>query len=217
MPGKKKAKEPRPSKPLDPSVIQSTDQLLQSLGVPPGEWDVLLVGDGSGTSWNLSCGWACVLVDRTTGLRKDLHGGMNAGTSYLAELVPYVQALSWYMDGPGRAVLWDRVRAKPTNKIRVHIVSDCEILSSQGGGKAGRSKGRLYWSLLDALEAEGLKLHWHWMKRSQLGLNRLCDYMAGLCRKSIAAVADVGPPEGTSVYDFNADVETKVVDSAAGQ
>lgn len=195
----------QPHASLEPTVVASTEEVMRGLGVPPEAWDVLVVGDGSGTGWNAACGWAAVLVDRELRLRKDLHGGMNAGTSYLAELFPYVQALSWYVEGPGRARLLDRLAADPAARVRVHVVTDSEIVARQGSGKASRRKGRPYWAMLEALEEAGLETHWHWVARSRLGLNRLCDFMAGACRRSVDAVTAVGPPAGTTVYSFNPD------------
>lgn len=186
-------------------MIASTDELLLNLGVPPEAWDVLIVGDGSGTSWNAACGWTAVLVDRELRLRKDLHGGMNAGTSYLAELMPYVQTLAWYVEGPGRARLLDKLTKDINARVNVHIVTDSEIVAKQGEGKASRRKGRPYWAMIEALEQNGLCIRWHWQKRQALGLNRLCDYMAGLCRRSVEVITAVTPPEGTSIYSFNPD------------
>lgn len=199
----KKAKSILPSHGIDPSISVPATQILQQFGVEPNAWDVLIVGDGSGTGWNNACGWSCVLVDRMLGLRKGLYGGMNAGTSYLAELIPYVQALSWYMDGPGRARLYDKMTAAPGALVHVHIVTDSEIVSRQGSGTAGRRKGRPYWSLIEAIEGEGYEIHWHWKGRNGLELNRLCDHMAGTCRKSLEAILAVQPPEGTTVYSYN--------------
>lgn len=187
----------------EPSVTVPASEILQSFGVGPGEWDALVVGDGSGTGWNKSCGWACVLVDRVSYLRKTFHGGMNAGTSYLAELIPYVQALAWYADGPGKARLETKLGSHALAKVRVHVVTDCEIVARQGSGKASRRKGKPFWSMIEALEEEGFVTSWHWMARSKLGLNRLCDYLANLCRKSTDAVLTAKPPEGTTAYDYN--------------
>lgn len=191
-------------------MIASTDEVLRNLGVPPEAWDVLIVGDGSGTGWNASCGWTGILVDRELRLRKDLHGAMNAGTSYLAELMPYVQALGWYVEGPGRARLLDKLSKEAGARVNIHVITDSEIVAKQGAGRASRRKGRPYWAMIEALETFGLNIFWHWQKRQALGLNRLCDYMAGLCRRSVDAVTAVGPPEGTTIYSFNPDpVEEK--------
>jgi ribonuclease HI len=189
----------------DAGLTVSTTEILQGFGVEPHQWDVLIIGDGSGTTWNASCGWSAVLIDRVLKLRKDLHGGMNAGTSYLAEIIPYVQALTWYADGPGRARRHDLKAADPRACVQVHIVTDSEILTRQGELRANRRKGRPYWAMLEAIVQEGYALHWHWLARSTLGLNRLCDYLAGLCRKSMDAMVAATLPAGTSVYDFNPD------------
>lgn len=201
MARKRAQKVPRP----DGDLLSSTSQVMAGFGVAAADWDALIVGDGSGSGWNLACGWAAVLVDRRLSLRKDLHGAMNAGTSYLAELLPYVQAISWYAEGPGRALLLSLRRHDPRATVRVHVVTDSEIVARQGDGKASRRKGGCYWKMIEALEAAGFETRWHWMARNRLGLNRLCDYLAGLCRRSVDTVGAVTLPAGTSVYDYNPD------------
>ena len=202
IPMARKAPVPRHEK-LEPSITATTIKILEEFGVPPAAWDVLIVGDGSGTGWNNSCGWASILIDKRSQLRKSLLGGMNAGTSYLAELLPYVQALSWYIDGPGRALLADKRAADLTATVNVHIITDAEVVARQGSGKISRRKGRPYWAMMEALEDNGFTFSWHWLKRSKIELNQLCDYLASLSRQSIGQVTGVQLPY--SLYDYNRD------------
>lgn len=180
----------------------SPSEILAQLGVPHGSWDALIVGDGSGTGWSKPCGWASVLVDRE-GRRRRFRGAMDAGTSYLAEVIPYVQAIGWYADGPGKEKLKARLAASPLGRVSIHIVTDNEIVSKQGNGKARRKHGLSWWEMLDSFSEHGYDLHWHWLKRSRLPLNALCDFLAGMCRKSMDDLEAAPVPKGASIYDFN--------------
>ncbi len=188
---------------------------MRSLGVEDSAWDVLIVGDGSGTTWNNSCGWASVLIDKKLRLRKELHGAMNFGTSYLAELMPYVQALSWYVEGPGRNLLHEKLMISPAAAVKIHIITDSETVAKQGQGRANRRCGHYYWQMFEAIQESGFEIGWHHLGRTKLSLNCLCDYLAGTCRKSIDVVTAVTTPPGTTAYDFNPEAE--VVEPTAGQ
>lgn len=181
------------------------EDILGGFGIGPTDWDVLIAGDGSGTGWNAACGWASVLVDRKLKLRKTFVGGMNSGTCYLAELLPYVQALSWYADGPGKAHLADLRKVNSRGRLRVHVITDNAAVAQQGVGGCARRKGNFYWKMIEGVEEAGYCLNWHWVGRSKLALNRLCDHLAGLCRKGVGSVAPVGLPDGTTAYDYNPD------------
>ncbi len=189
----------------EPNYSGPSAAVMQMMGVEPHEWDVLLVGDGSGTTWNNPCGWASVLIDRNLGLRKTMIGAMNAGTSYLAELIPYVQALSWYIEGPGKARLLDLRMVNPTAKLKVHVITDNQTLATQGQGRMSRRKGFCYWRLIEAFEEEGYAVYWHWLGRSTIALNCLCDYLAGECRRGLTAIGPVEVPKPTTAYDYNSD------------
>jgi len=199
----------RRRKPLDPLAAATLDDVLADLGVT--DWDVVLVGDGSGTGWSKACGWAAVLHDRATSLRQVFLGGLNHGTNYLAELLPYIHALLWYTRGPGKSRLHERIMRQPGSCLMVHIITDSEILASQGNGKAGRKENEELWLALDRMASKGYKLVWHWVARDRLGLNQLTDHMSRESRLTIDLVIEeaikrisvVKPPEGTSIYDYN--------------
>lgn len=200
----------------EPSLTASAAALLQSFGVRPDAWDALVVGDGSGQTWNSAIGWCAVLVDQRLGVRKTLQGGMNFGTSYLAEILPYVHALSWYAEGPGRALLHDRKTLGGSRPyVDVHLLTDNEAVARVGAGTyAAEGRGFYYWSLLDAFVRRGYRLHWHWMKRSSTGLNKLCDHLAGKSRLAMNHVAAVEPDDGLTAYHFNPDTPKETTDHA---
>jgi hypothetical protein len=79
------------------SVTDATrlDELATDLQLP--NFDLLLMGDGSGTVYREPAGWACLAYDRRRGDVRLHLGGMSCGTNNAAELLPFLQAL-WYHD-----------------------------------------------------------------------------------------------------------------------
>ena len=48
-----------------PDSITTLNELIESIHVPMDQWDIILVGDGSGSKWNNPGGWACAMILRT--------------------------------------------------------------------------------------------------------------------------------------------------------
>jgi ribonuclease HI len=199
--------EPRPGKKArkikTPDQLQTATigQVLAELHV--FDWDVLIVGDGSGTSWERGCGWASVLIEHYSNRRKTFNGAMSVGTVNIGEVLPYVQAMSWYSRGPGKARLHDRrTNGVPDGRemLHVHVITDSEVVANQGNNPERRKSNTEWWAALDHIASKGYLIHWHWMARDRLGLNVLTDHLSRASRVAIEAV-DL-PPE-TSVYDFN--------------
>jgi ribonuclease HI len=183
-------------------ITAPLSDVLRTVGIGPTDWDVLLVGDGSGSGWGSACGWAVVLEDRFSGLRKFFNGGVNAGTNYLAELFPYLHAMCWYSVGPGKM---HHAQSKHNGAVhralRVHIITDAEILVNQGNRNCGRGAGAALWEAMDSFEKrDEYRFFWHWMARDRLGLNILTDHLS---RESRLAMNQIKLPTNTNVYDFN--------------
>ena len=104
-----------PWRPSPENQAAALEELARQLALP--DFDLLLVGDGSGTVYDRPAGWACVAYERCTG-RVVLHAGAaSGGTNNFAELVPYVQALWSYHQQHGQ----------PAAPVRVQVVSDSEL------------------------------------------------------------------------------------------
>ena len=106
----------------DTLTLDSLESLVEHLGIQ--NWDAIVIGDGSGSTWQKPCGWAAVLIDKYSGVRKLSFGAASPGTSIVSEILPYLFALNWYTskDGPGPVRLTEkRTKGK---KIKVHVVSD---------------------------------------------------------------------------------------------
>jgi hypothetical protein len=57
---------------LPPEAVGNLEGLAESLSLP--EYDLLLVGDGTGNAYTQRAGWACVAGDRLKG-RATVHAG----------------------------------------------------------------------------------------------------------------------------------------------
>jgi ribonuclease HI len=189
-----------PSRPPQPHelVVAPVGAVLQELGVT--YWDALLVGDGSGSGWHQGCGWASVLIDKSTNQRKLFTGAMNPGTVNRAELLAYLHAMDWYSNGPGKERLKHLNKVRPGSIVQVHVITDSELTVKQGQGLACRKVNSAYWAGIDEITRKGFKIHWHWMSRDKIGLNQLTDHISREARKAVEALQ---PPPGTSIYDFN--------------
>jgi hypothetical protein len=152
--------------------------------------DLVIAGDGSGTTWASPCGWGAVLVDRAAGGRRRravFYAGMNLGTAALAELWPYLHALSWHQANWGDGLL-ERL-GRP---IKTLILSDCKTLTDTGNTLARRERAldtvranRPTWAALTAFEGLGYELRFRWEPRLSTALNCYCDDLAGRCRRYV--------------------------------
>lgn len=158
--------------------MATLQEVLQDLGVGNSDWDAVIVGDGSGTGWENSCGWSSVLVDHYGAYRVGFWGGWNKGTSHIAEIMPYIEALTWYVAGPGRS--------KNGKPVKIHLITDNANVANCGNRVNDRGVYPWLWASFVHIERMGYILKWHWVARNRLALNRFADYVSGLSRIEIA-------------------------------
>lgn len=163
-----------------------TDELLSALlaRLNIANWDVLLVGDGSGSGWTTPCGWASILVDRVYHGRQLFYGAMNLGSVNLGESMPYLHALSWYDAQVGKTLL------RQTGQIRVHIVTDSATVANWGtkAMQLGEPLPRKHiglWATMREYRQLGYTMTFHWAPRMTTGFNWAADLVAGLARVAI--------------------------------
>jgi ribonuclease HI len=170
------------------------------------KWDILLIGDGSGSNYNYACGWGCISVLRDTFEREVWYGGMSKGTVNLAEMMAYIQPLNAF-------VAREDERRKNGGKrrvLQVHIITDSEYVREQGsnGDLLPRRNGAM-WRIFDDYTRQGFQLHWHWIPRDTVELNAFADLLSKEARKLVKEcdvqrnVETVGGSVGRTVYDFN--------------
>ena len=169
----------RPAEARPPAVPaeakEGLEDLARSLAI--AEYDLLLVGDGSGTVYAEPAGWSCLAYDRI----KDsivLHAGaVTAGTNNFAELAPYL------------AALWFHHQEHPLGgPFRVHVVSDSELTVRCGNRQYARRANGSLWAAIEWFERHGYRLRWHHVARATSPGNRLADEVAGRARRAIAGI-----------------------------
>lgn len=160
---------------------ESLEELLSRVGIKNYAWDVLIVGDGSGSNWDHQAGWASVSIEKSTRERIVWTGAVNRGTVNFAELMAYLQPLEWFA---GRAADRRKKNAANLTAYHVHILTDSQYSQSTGESK-GRAvvKNAGLWSVFDAFSRHGFVLHWHWLRRSDCDLNKFCDRLSKAARK----------------------------------
>lgn len=139
--------------------MKTVDELLAHLKID--KWDLLLIGDGSGSNWEYGCGWGCVSIERATFKREVWAGSLNRGTVNVAEFMAYVQPLMWYTTQGEKG------------KFRtVHIVTDSQVVASNKGN------GHICRKFLDQFLSYGLLIHTHWLERQTINLNEFADIVS---------------------------------------
>jgi len=175
------------------ATAELLDALLSKACI--AEWDLLMVGDGSGTGWNEPNGWACVLIDRQTRLRKLFYGGSNAGSVNFAELMPYFQGLTWFHSQHGKR------RLKERGFQRVHVITDSQVTALHGNRSANPREDlpsvpqRPLWAAVREQCRIGYQLQFHWAARMTNDLNYISDLVAGLTRRALIPLEDESAPD----------------------
>ena len=152
-------------------VIANLDALAGALNL--STFDLLLIGDGSGTIYTQPGAWACAAFDRRTGKVRLHAGALSGSTNNLAELAPYVQALWHHHQEHGQ---------DPTTPVRVSIVSDSELTVRCGQGRYARRANACLWAAINWFERNGYLLAWQHVPRNSNVWSSQCDRVAGLAR-----------------------------------
>lgn len=181
---------------LDPQDSAQLQPLLDRLGIQP-DWDLLIIGDGSGSGWQGPCGWAALLVCRNHLVqgrlgRRLFAGAMTLGSVNMAESMPYLEALSWYDATLGRD------SGRPA--FNAHLVTDSQVIANwvqrAGGGAKPPRSGAGFVGAVQAWQAHGYRFRAHWAPRMSTGFNWACDLIAGLCRRAVLGAVGEHSAEG---------------------
>ena len=168
--------------------IDTLEKLIQAIHVPVSNWDLFLVGDGSGSKWNNPGGWACAMImrDRET---EAIHyvtpfvGAVSRGSINWLEAMPYWHCLRHHyyeMDGS--------ILAKEGSGVEVHIVSDSEwVVKSMSGRFRTKVHGDML-VLFNYFKSKGYRLWWHHFHREVVKLNSIVDQLAVNAREYINAI-----------------------------
>ncbi len=147
----------------------SIEQILDYFKVV--SWDLLLVGDGSGTKWNsgIGIGWGCISIEKLSFQRVLWYGAANNGTVNIAEAMAYMMPLLYYVGQ------W-KTTTQPRN---VHIVTDSSYVAASGpkSNLPGQELNSV-WDVYRQFARHGVKLHWHWLRRDSIDLNKVVDELS---------------------------------------
>ena len=152
--------------------------LLKILKIPRADWDYVLIGDGSATSWGsgLAAGWGCLEIENGTYNRVVHYGGANRGTNVLSELMAYLYPMWEICERDSR-------RTDHMGFSRVHIITDAENLKNYWNNTYKRKKLKSAWSAVECLSRLGFIIQFHWIPRDSVDANRLCHDLANSARK----------------------------------
>lgn len=156
-------------------------ELLARLGI--GEWDYLIVGDGShgsSDSETASSAWTAVLIERVSGRRRVWAGAVSAGTGNAAEMLAYVLPLLW---------VTQRHRRNGRRPVRVHVLTDSSFCIRNGCSRTTDEPGLA--SLLSCIVSDaarcGVVVVWHQIKRNSVALHAWCDAVSRFARRQVEA------------------------------
>ena len=147
-------------------------------------WDIAIFGDGSGVGWDNPIGWSCALVDRRKSFCKTLGGMWSNGTIGIAELIPYIQAIYWYNCNVGYQLIKDG-----RTPLVIRIISDSKSTVDQGNDPSQRKALLPLWCAFESLCDSHYISTFHFMKRDELSLNRLADYLSKSYREQAKLVS----------------------------
>jgi len=176
-------------------------RLNRELGLP--SYDLLLVGDGSGTGgWqsDIGLGWACVCVEMSSGRRDLVSGAWSVGPIEVAELMAYFHSLLAFDRRRG-----DALKQKLKRPVSVLVLTDNQVIvdqsrtqllsSSVSADKCNRSTSPI-WAGVRDIAKSGYVLTFKHIPRLSIRLNQICDLQAGASRKALIGTVTEWPDEG---------------------
>jgi ribonuclease HI len=152
---------------LTGEAVDSLEALAEQLNL--SDFDLLLVGDGSGTVYHQPAGWACVSYDRTLREAYVHTGAVSCGTNNFAELAPFVQAL-WYHH--------QAIHPLTSDPLRVTIISDSEVTVRCGNRQYARNANGSLWAAIAWFEEHGFDLNWRHIPRNSNAWAAWVDFVA---------------------------------------
>jgi hypothetical protein len=166
------------------------------------ECDAVIIGDGSGSGWEIGCGFAATLIDLNLNTRQEFHGGFSAGTNHLGEFFAYIVPMQWYTVHHGLTLLKDRQKRQTGKHPQVNICCICDnkTIVDQGNRRAERGSWQALWSTWNTWASHGFFTTWVWCPREELGLNVLADDMS---RQSRIAMQNIQIPAGVDLHTLN--------------
>lgn len=164
-----KKKQPEPSK----RPAQTIEEVLELAGIDNDDWDVLLIGDGSGTSWEKECGWGVTLIT-STHYRNVYSGAFSHGTNNIAEMMAYLLPLM--------ALTAGEVPIDIKSGCRVRVITDSQYVVNGINQRIPLKNNFELWTAIQAVRRFGIDLKAYWAPRDVVDLNRLGHNLANKSR-----------------------------------
>ena len=191
--GAKSAIHKRRKEEWEGRTISDLPTLVDTLQIP--DWDWIIVGDGSGTTWQRAVGWATTVFDRLDQENpKVLWGAQSLGTNVVGELQAYLMAMQWLV-GSKQAIKFKRV----------HIITDCEYLTEGSSNPFNQHANKGMWVMMDSFRRTGMRLRWHWMPRDVIQANRFCHNLANIARKGMKGMDEQATEQTTGELEVPSD------------
>ncbi len=165
---------------MNESELDHLTNLVVQLGYSVQDWDLILIGDGSGTTAEKPCGWSVTVFDVASASIKVLSGGVSHGTNNYGELAPYLHAL-W---------LFEHRRIQDSKAPSVLIVSDSEVTVRCGKREYSRRANAGLWASVEWYEKNGYRLEWKHVLRNTNRFSECADANAGRTRKLFISLGE---------------------------
>ncbi len=166
----------KPTTPATPQEPHQPYRVLEDILVEAGKpaWDVLFIGDGSGTDISKPAGWAVTSIDRYSGSRHVQIGSYSNATVNFVEAECYIHAL--------RYDLQVRMGGKLNRARRVVIFSDSEVTVRTGNGQYQPSYQPEVWLVYAYYRSLGYQITFFSLPRETNPLHSVMDKLSRSCR-----------------------------------
>lgn len=153
-------------------------ELLEHFKIDSHEWDALIVGDGSATTWDKEAGWGSILIQRDQDLVMPFYGGMSNGTNNMAEIMAMLHPLMY---------LSQHAEIK-AGGYSVHVITDSNYTVSGLAvdnliNSPTLKKNRELWLAVFGTVRKGLRITSHHVLRDTLDVQKLTHDLANLARR----------------------------------
>ncbi len=163
----------------------TTTETLQALLLKAGidDFDLLLVGDGSGSKWGYAAGWASIAIEPDSLERKTFYGACNDATVNFAELMAYLAPLTWFVSRAKK----ERRRPRRGAFFEIHVITDSQYTETSGEREEfiKKTENIMLLAGYQTLGHKGFNVSWHWLERDTSDLNRLTDHLSRTARLSL--------------------------------
>lgn len=158
--------------------MDTGDELARQLALH--DWDYIIAGDGSGTTWDKTIGYGSILYCRQDGKHKKFFGGMSHGTNNIAEMLAVCVPLL-FLDG--MSMNWKNWSPN------VYILSDSMYVVQTGNGDWTKRTNHLLWSVMDTARSKMNLIFLH-VNRMLLPANVFGDHIGNAVRWQLQEIAN---------------------------